>query len=124
MPWQHGTRQQGWYISKTLRFEKTISDPHYSVHFVSFFSSKIVGKAAFTCDSPDPPQPFAITVSWLCDLHGLVGVGDEVVQELWHVEAAEVGTKVVAHPHQNVGATQVESLLIVVGPLGDGNMVK
>ena len=76
-----------------------------------------------TCNSSDPPEP--ATVSRLDDLHGLVGVGDEVVQELWHVEAAEVGPEVVVHPHQDVGAAQVSNpLLSVVGPLGDRNRVE
>ena len=77
-----------------------------------------------TCDSSDPPEPRATAVLWLGDLHGLVGVGDEVVQELGHVEAAEVGPEAVVHPHQDVGATQVSNpLLSVVGPLGDRNGV-
>ena len=70
----------------------------------------------FTCDSPDLPQPVA--VFWLEHLHGLSGVGDELVQELWHVEAAEVGTEVVVHPSEDVGPTEVHHLLTVVGPLG------
>ena len=78
--------------------------------------------AEFTCDPSDPPQP--VTVPRFHDLHGLVGVGDEVVQELWHVEAAEVGPEVVVHPNQDVGAAQVRTLLNTVGPLADRNGVE